>query len=117
MEKDNDQKKVGAPMVDVSDQLPKKNIPLEEKDGIIGFARKRFINEFEQHARTNQQEYQYDSHTPETPRERQLEGSIRHGPGPKVQDQAVEKPSIAPWILHWALCTRKNGVTDALKEG
>ncbi|MBW1724597.1 MAG: hypothetical protein JRJ33_04340 [Deltaproteobacteria bacterium] len=46
-----------------------------------------------------------------------MERPIRHGPGPKVQDQAVEKPSIAPWILHWALCTRKNGVADALKEG
>jgi len=104
-------------MVDVSDQLPKKNILLEVKNGIIGSARKRFIKEFEQNARPNQQEYQHDSHAPETPRERQSERSIRHGPGAKVQDQAVEKPSIAPWILHWALRTRKNGVADALKDG
>ena len=117
MQKDNDQNKVGAPMVDVSDQLSKENIPLEVKDGIIGFARKRLINEFEQHARPNQQEYQHDSHTPETPREGQSERSIRHGAGAKVQDQAVEKPSIAPLILHGALRTRKNRVSDSLKDG
>ena len=104
-------------MVDVSDQLSKENIPLEVKDGIIGFARKRLINEFEQNARPNQQEYQHDSHTSETPRERQSERPIRHGTGAKVQDKAVEKPSIAPLILHWALRTRKNRVSNALKDG
>lgn len=117
MQKSNDDKPIAAPVVDVSDQLSEKNMALEVKDGFIGLAWKRLINEFEQHARPNQQEYQHDSHTPETPREGQSERSIRHGTGAKVQDQAVEKPSIAPLILHGALRTRKNRVSDSLKDG
>jgi hypothetical protein len=54
MQKSNDDKPIAAPVVDVSDQLSEKNMALEVKDGFIGFAWKRLINEFEQHSRPEQ---------------------------------------------------------------
>ena len=104
-------------MMDVPDQLSKENILLEVKDGIVGFPRERFVNEFEQQARSNQQGYQHDGHAAETPREGQSEGSIRHGAGAKVEDQTVEKPSVTLSILYGALCARKNRKSDSLKDG
>ena len=45
MQKSNDYKPIAAPVVDVADQLPEKNMALEVKDGLIGLARKQLLNE------------------------------------------------------------------------
>ena len=84
MQKSNDDKSIAAPVVDVSDQLSEKNMALEVKDGFIGLAWKRLINEFEQHSRPDQHCYQYDGHAAKTPCERESERAFRNPAGPEM---------------------------------
>ena len=91
MQEDPKQQDVAAPVMDVADQLPEKNVVLEIEDGFIGPGRRRFVNKFKQDPGAEEQENQHCCHAAQPPGKGKTQGTIVHRPGPEMQEQAVQK--------------------------
>jgi hypothetical protein len=50
MKDDDGDEEVGAPMMDVADQLTEEDVSLQRDDGIVGESRRRLVDEHQQDA-------------------------------------------------------------------
>ena len=79
------QKYVGAPVMDISDQLTEGDILLQVENRFIGPAGKRLIHELEHQAGAEQKKYQHCGHTAQPPCQAEPEGALRHHPGTEME--------------------------------
>ena len=100
MEKDHDQKDIGAPVVNVADQLSEKDILLKMEDRLIGSSRKRLVSEFQQQSCPEQEKNQYQCHAAQSPCQGKVERAFRDLSGSEVKDEAFKEPSVFFTVCH-----------------
>jgi hypothetical protein len=116
MKKNNNQQYIGAPVMNIADQLSKEHIALQMNNGLVSAVGNRLVNEFQHQSGGKQHAQQHHRHSAKTPGQRESQGGFLNASGAKVKNQAVEKVLImltTPWPLQ---CAGKNGIADTLKQ-
>ncbi len=118
VQKDKNQQRIGAPVMNIANQLAKEHIVLQMNYRFIGAVGYRLIDKFEHQAGRKQHEYQHNGHPAKAPGQREPERALLNAARAEVQNQTVKKTSITLAANRWfPERAGENGIVNSLKQG